>query len=378
MRSAGSAFPLLTLGAEEEFLLVDPVSRGLRADAEKVVAEAAGELGERVGPELTRYQVETRTDPHTSLADFAGQIRATRHALARAAARRGVRVVSSGTPVTAPSGPPPLTDDPRYARSAALFRALDDEQIACACHIHVGVPDLATGLRVSNHLRPWIPPLIALSANSPFWAGRDTGYASWRTTTWGRWPVAGPPPYFESTAHFDELVGGFLGTGAIMDLGGLYWDVRPSHHVPTLEFRAADAAGTADDTVLIAGLVRALAATALRAVDANEPAPRPAPELLRAACWRAARDGLAGDLVDPVTGRLVPAHVYVDGLLAHAGPALDQAGDTGLVHRHWSRLRRHGGRAEAQRAAHRRRGRSADVVDHLIALTTSEASDRPA
>lgn len=362
-------FPLLTVGAEEEFLLVDPVSRTLRADAEKVVAEAAGELGGRVGPELTRYQVETRTDPHTSLADLAGQIRSTRRTLARAAARRGVRIVSSGTPVTAPPGPPPLTDDPRYARSAALFRALDDEQIACACHIHVGLPDLATALGVSNHLRPWIPALIALSANSPFWAGRDTGYASWRTTTWGRWPVAGPPPYFESAAHFEDLVGGFLGTGAIMDPGGLYWDVRPSHHLPTLEFRAADATGTADDTVLIAGLVRALAATALRAVEANEPAPRPAPEVLRAACWRAARDGLAGELVDPVTGRPTQALPYVDGLLAHVGPALGQGGDAALVHGHWAHLRRHGGRADAQRAAHRRRGNPDDVVDHLIGLT---------
>lgn len=100
-----------------------------------------------------------------------------------------------------------------------MFRALDDEQSACACHIHVGVPDLATALQISNHLRPWIPALIALTGNSPYWAGCDTGYASWRTTTWGRWPVAGPPPYFESTSHFEDLIAGFITTGTVMDRG---------------------------------------------------------------------------------------------------------------------------------------------------------------
>ncbi|MFD5325218.1 glutamate--cysteine ligase [Streptomyces sp. NPDC127092] len=363
----------LTVGVEEEFLLVDPVSRELRADAEKVVAEAAGELGDRVGPEITRYQVETRTDPHSSLAGLADQVRSTRRSLAHAAARQGLRVISTGTPVLAPPGPPPLADGPRYARSAETFRALDDEQIACACHIHVGVPDLATALRISNHLRPWIPLLIVLSANSPFWDGRDTGYASWRTTTWGRWPVAGPPPYFTSPSHFEELVAAFLATGALMDRGGLYWHIRPSHHVPTLEFRAADAAATPDDTVLLAGIARAMVATAHTAVDAGEPALRPSDDMLRAACWRAARDGITGETIDPATGRLTPAVTQVEALLSRLRPALDRHGDTDLVHTLWARLRTRGGGAEGQRAAYRRNAALTDVVDHLVDTTSPPA-----
>lgn len=360
----------LTVGAEEEFLLVDPVSRELRADAEKVVTEATGELRDRVGPEITRYQVETRSDPHTDLTHLAEQIHATRRSLAQAAARQGLRIVSTGTPVLAPNGPPPLTDGPRYARSAAMFRALDDEQIACACHIHVGVPDLPTALRISNHLRPWIPLLIALSANSPYWDGRDTGYASWRTTTWGRWPVAGPPPYFESPSHFEDLVDGFLSTGTLTDRAGLYWDIRPSHHLPTLEFRAADATATADDTVLLAGIVRAMTATALTAMEAGEPAPRCSPELLRAACWHAARDGIGGNGIDTATGHLTPAATQIEQLLSLLRPALDRHGDTQLVHALWARLRTQGGRAEAQRAAFHRQASLTDVVDHLIRTTT--------
>ncbi|MEV4947892.1 glutamate--cysteine ligase [Streptomyces sp. NPDC053755] len=368
--------PPLTIGAEEEFLLVDPLTRELRPDAEKVVAEAARDLGDRVGPELTRHQVETRTDPHTRLTDLADQIRATRRSLAQAAARQNLRIISTGTPVLSPPGPPPLTDGPRYAASAATFRALDDEQIACACHIHIGVPDLATALKISNHLRPWTPALIALSANSPYWQGRDTGYASWRTTTWGRWPVAGPPPYFESPAHFEDLVAGLLDSGTILDRGGLYWDIRPSHHQPTLEFRAADATATADDTALLAGIVRAMTATAMTAIDAGEPAPQPSAELLRAASWRAARDGITGHGLDPLTGHLMPAHTHIDQLLAHLQPALHHHGDTHLVHTLWSRLRAQGGRAESQRAAHRHRARLTDVVDHLIATTAPQP--RPA
>ncbi|MFF5449517.1 glutamate--cysteine ligase [Streptomyces sp. NPDC012888] len=368
MTSTGRTTPL-TVGVEEEFLLVDPLTRELRADAEKVVTEAAPELGDRIGPELTRYQVETRTDPHVHLADLADQIRSTRRTLARAATRQGLRVTSTGTPVLAPPGPPPLTDAPRYARSAATFRALDDEQLACACHVHIGVPDLPTALRISNHLRPWIPLLITLSANSPYWAGRDTGYASWRTTTWGRWPVAGPPPFFASPSHFEDLVAGFLDNGTLLDRGGLYWDIRPSHHQPTLEFRAADATATSDDTALLAGVVRAMTATAMAAIAAGEPPPRPATELLRAACWRAARDGLAGHGIDPATGRLVPATTQIDRLLTHLRPALHHHGDTDLVDTLWSRLRAHGSRADAQRAAHHPRARLTDVVDHLIATT---------
>lgn len=366
----------LTIGAEEEFLLVDPVSRALRADAQRVVSDASRELGDRAGPEITRYQVETRTEPHTSLTEFADQVRSTRQALAHAAARQGLRIISTGTPVLAPPSPPQLTDGPRYARSAAMFRALDDEQIACACHIHVGVPDLATALRISNHLRPWIPLLIALSANSPYWAGRDTGYASWRTTLWGRWPVAGPPPFFASVSHFEDLVDGFLATDSIVDRGGLYWDIRPSHHMPTLEVRAADATATAEDTVLLAGIVKAMTAAALVAIDAGEPALRPPPELLRAACWHAARNGLAGDGIDLATGRLMPATTQLDGLLDRLQPALRQHGDAALVNGLWTAIRAHGSRAEGQRAAHSRRSCLTDVVDHLIATTLPNSVER--
>lgn len=366
--------PAVTVGVEEEYLLVDPVSRKLSPSADKVVAGACGELGDRVSTEITRYQVEGRTDPHTDLAALARQLRATRGSIARAAGRLGLHIVSSGTPVLGHPVPPPFTGGPRYAESLAQFRALDHEQSTCACHIHVGVPDLPTALRVSNHVRPWLPALVTLAANSPFWGGQDTGYASWRTLVWGRWPVSGPPPFFESQSHFEDLVGDLIATGTTLDRGGVYWDIRPSHHVPTVEVRVADAASTVDDTVLLAGVVRALADTALRETAAGLPPPRPEPEILRAACWRAARDGLGGAGIDLSTRRLVPAAAQVDRLLDRTRPALERHGDLPLVSAAWARLRAHGTGADRQRAAFRRHGNPVDVVDHLIA-STARAED---
>ncbi len=367
----------LTVGAEEEYLLVDPLTRQLRPEAPKVVNEAAAELGERVTTEITCYQVEARTDPHTSLAAFADQIHAMRRAVVRAAARHGLRVVSSGTPVLPQPHPIAVTEGPRYARSVAMFGALDDEQTICACHLHIGIPDLDLALQVSNHLRSRLPQLIALAANSPYWQGRDTGYASWRTLAWARWPAAGPPPHFDSTAHFDALVEDLTGTGTIMDRGGLYWDIRPSHHVPTLEIRAFDATPTAADTVLLAAVTRALVATALTDIEAGRPAFRPPSSLLRTACWRAARDGLTGDAVDLHARRLQPATTLIERMLDDLHPALAHHGDLDTVTAGWARLRTLGNGAERQRAAHRHRDSPADVVDALMQAVDAADQARP-
>ncbi|MBL1109846.1 glutamate--cysteine ligase [Streptomyces sp. 5-8] len=368
---AGRGGSALTVGAEEEYLLVDPVTRELRPEAQKVVAEAATELGDRVTTEITCYQVEARTDPHTSLARFAEQVRSMRAAVARAAARHGLGVISSGTPVLRQPLPPPMTDGPRYARSVAMFGALDDEQSICACHLHVGVPDTDQALQVSNHLRSRLPVLIALAANSPFWQGRDTGYASWRTLAWARWPAAGPPPYFESRAHFDALVADLTATGTIMDRGGLYWDIRPSHHVPTLEIRALDAAATTQDTVVLAAIVRALVATALSDIEAGKAAFRPPAPILRSACWRAARDGLAGESLDLRGRRLLPAAALVEQLLTELRPALLRHGDLATVDAGWARLRALGNGADRQRAVHRTHRGLTPVVDHLTRAMTA-------
>ncbi|MFC4586684.1 carboxylate-amine ligase [Sphaerisporangium corydalis] len=355
------------MGVEEEYLVVDPRTRAAAPMAAPVVERAAAELGDLVGTEITRFQVETKTTPCSDVADLADQLRRMRSLVAAAAGEEGLAVVASGTPVLGDVVPPPITDHPRYGVGIANYRALHDEQSICAGHVHVHLPDRERAVLVSNHLRPWLPVLIALMANSPYWAGRDTGYASWRTLSWGKWPVAGPPPYFESLAEFDDVVGALTESGALVDPGTIFWDVRPSARLPTLEVRVTDVPATAEESALLAALARALVVVSLREVERGDKGPRLSGERLRVAYWRAARDGLDGHGIDPVSGRLRPAGELVDGLLRHLGPALEATGDLGMVTRGLERLRAEGTGAARQRAAHDRRGRLTDVVDHLVA-----------
>lgn len=365
-----SEYLRLTLGVEEEYLVVDPVTRAVVPDGPEVARRAAVELGEAVGTEITRFQVEARTPPCTDLEELRQAIGRMRAVVIDAAASLDRRIIASGTPVLGNVVPPMISDHPRYRQSLLAYRALDDEQTICACHIHVGIADRGQAVQVSNHLRPHLPVLIALMANSPFWDGRDSGYASWRTLACARWPVAGAPPYFPSLAHYEGVVSTLLDTGVLLDRGSIYWDIRPSSHVPTLEIRAADVPTLLDDTVLLAALVRALVVVALASIKRGEPAPQPAPELLRAAYWRAARDGMDGTGIDlQNASRLTPAVTLAQRLVEHAHPGLGHGGDYELVITGLHRLIETGGGAARQRAVFTQSGSLADVVDHLIEQT---------
>ncbi|GGK91302.1 putative glutamate--cysteine ligase 2-3 [Sphaerisporangium melleum] len=354
------------MGVEEEYLVVDPVTREVSPWAARVVTRAAAEMGDRVCAEITRLQVEAKTAPCAGIGELERQLREMRRAVAAAAREEGLALVASGTPVLGEAVPPPITEDPRYEIGIANYRSLHDEQSICAGHVHVHLPDRERAVLVGNHLRPWLPVLIALMANSPYWTGRDTGYASWRTLSWGKWPVAGPPPYFGSLDEFDATIAALTELGALVDPGTIFWDVRPSARLPTLEVRVTDVPATAEESALLAAIVRALVMVSLEKVERGDPGPRLAAERLRVAYWRAARDGLDGHGADPVTGRLRPADELPEVLLAHIRPGLEATGDLELVTERLARLRVTGTGAARQRAAHARRGLFPDVVDHLI------------
>lgn len=362
----------LRIGIEEEFLLVDPVSRSVAPQAGTVVRRAAAQLGDRVGGEITKLHVETRTDPSASVAALLDQVHGARRIVAACAGAEGLRAVATGTPILHATGAPPLTEGPRQDRGTASFRGLHDDLAICAVHVHVEMPDREMALQVSNHLRVHLPTLVALTANSPYWRGRDSGYASWRTMIWSRWPVAGPPPRFTSVAHYEQIVDRLLAAGATVDAGTLFWDIRPSATYPTLEIRVADVPVTAQESVLFAAVVRGLVVRAVEAVERGDADLDVAPEAMRVAYWRAARDGLDGSLVDLATGRLVPGREVVAGLLEELRPALRAAGDDEVVHRWWEQLSTDGGGAARQRSAVGARGRLADGVDYLIARCTAD------
>jgi carboxylate-amine ligase len=244
-----------------------------------------------------------------------------------------------------------------------------DDFALCSLHVHVYLPDRDVAVRVCNHLRPWLPTLVALSANSPFHRARDTGYASWRAVIRSRFPCLGPPPYAESLRHHEEIAATIAESEAMLDAATPFWDVRLNPRLPTLEIRTMDVQADVDDTVAFAVLVRALVATAVTKAVAGDPGPRVNSETLRAAYWRAARDGWSGNGVDACTGRILPVRTQFAHLIGYVAPALDAAGDTPIAIAFGDRLARRGTGADMQRASAARGGAINDVVDDLLALT---------
>ena len=313
--------------------------------------------------------IETNTPVCTTLAEVRQALRRARRALVEAAGQEGLAIAAAGTHPFSSWADQEVTDKTRYHNLAADYRQVFREEVVFGCHVHVGFDDREAAIQTMNRVRPWLPVLLALSANSPFWVGADTGYASYRTEVWNRWPTAGMPQSFASRAEYDALVETLMATGSVREPTKLYWDVRPSARQETLEFRVADSVMAVDEAVMVAGLVRALAVTAHAAADRGDPDPRPRPELLRAAKWRAARHGLEADLVDVLAGQARPAAELVEAFLAEVRPALEEAGDLEEVTELVRATLAGGTGAARQRQVFRRSGRLEDVVDLVVEAT---------
>ncbi|WP_190136449.1 glutamate--cysteine ligase [Streptomyces longispororuber] len=362
---------MITVGVEEEYLLLDPAT-GLplpRADEVRAAADLAPLAEEKeVQSELLQAQLEVATPVCEELEEVGGHLLRLRLALAAAAESVGCRLAACATAPARSRAPVPVTDEPRYRAIYAQAPQLVDEQLINGMHVHVAVPSPEVGVAVLNRIRLWLPVLSAMSANSPLWEGQDTGFASWRTVVFGRWPVSGPPPRFADLADFEDRVRGLLASGVIQDIGQLYWQARPSRRYPTVEVRCPDVQLRADEAVMLAGIVRGLVSTAVTDIKNGTEEPDCLPELLQAAHWQAARHGLSGSLLDPA-GRRLSAGDAVARLMEHIEPALEAAGDfrqvTSLVHR----LLRQGTPADRQRQAFAEGG-----VAAVTALVTGETA----
>ncbi|MGY1815062.1 carboxylate-amine ligase [Blastococcus sp. SYSU D00820] len=345
-----------TLGVEEEYHLVHPETFALSSSSGLVADALAGRAGGRLHAEISTTQLETVTGVCRTLAEVRAELAAARAEAAAAAGRAGLVLLPASTHPFSTWREQQVTDGPRYTAMVTRWAALAREQDICGCHVHVGVPDLATAVAVLDHARPHLPVLLAMTGSSPLHEGVDTGYDSFRTQIWSRWPVAGPPERLGTAQRYREVVDGLVASGVIGDASHLYWDLRPSAHLPTLEFRLADVCTSLDDAVLHAALVRSLVRVLAGRVQRGEPPPDPRPELLRAARWRAARHGLTGELFDPVRGVLVPAVDAVRALLDELAADLARHGEDGEVAALAEQLLARGTSATRQRAVLRRTG----------------------
>lgn len=370
-----------TFGVEEELLLVDAATLEPVAVGEHVVhhherhlrARTRCQMAEGPGPEpaeasschaltveFQQEQLEVVSPPRLTLTEQLATIREGR-ALADEAARAvGARAVALATSVS--PGLPHLVPDLRYRRIQQHVGLLATEQLTCGFHVHVAITSRQEGVAVLDRIRVWLPVLLALSANSPFWYGVDTSFASYRYQAWMRWPTAGSSKIFGTVTEYDRQVQVLLDSGVPLDDGMVYFDARLSARFPTVEVRMADVCLDPEHAAVIAALVRALVETAARAWRTGLP---PAPvgvTTLRAWSWQAARSGIEGQLVHPTTGIPAPAGEVVAELLELLHPVLTEAGENDQVHAVVAAILRDGTGARRQRDAYAARHDFHDVV----------------
>jgi carboxylate-amine ligase len=371
MAGEADSHGLLTLGVEEEYLLVDAVEpHGVEA-VEAVFDHLGDDIRESVQHEFMRSQIEVASPPQLELDGLFTAMKQLRQGLSAAAERAGARLVAVGAaPASGPAGR--VVDSPRYHRMRERFGDLAPGPGLNGMHVHVSIPDPETGVQILNHLRPWLPIFQAATANSPLFGGHDTGYSSWRSVMWERWPSVGPTPYLESHEQYETLVSDMVASGAMLDEGMLYWYARLSANYPTVEIRMGDVCPTLDETLLLAALTRGLVATILRDVRAGVKAPNVPHPLLMAAHWRAAHDGLEGLNIDMATRQTRPAWRLMRQLFDYVRPELERHGDLEITTVLLARLRAKGTGAARQRALLAQRGSVPDVVDWLARATRGQ------
>lgn len=359
-----------TLGVEEEFLVVDEKTGvPLPLGGQIVELHKHHDLGMQFSltTEIQREQVELVTPVCGSLDMLESSLRNGRSHADFFARQLGARIVAIGTsPVPVK---PHITQTRRYEEIAARFGLTAHEQLTCGYHVHVAVASDEEGVGVLDRIRVWLPVLLALSANSPYWNGCDTGYASYRREVWMRLPLAGPTEVFGSAAAYHRQVAEMVATNVLVDEGMAYFDARLCRNHPTVEIRIADVCPNTDVAVLIAALARALVETAARNWATGDCAPPASSAMVQLAMWRASKSGLHSELLDPKDWRPRKAAEVVAALFDHVRPVLAAFGDERRAIASLDCLLTEGTGAQRQRDAYGASGKYSVVVADAISRT---------
>lgn len=375
---AGEPPPFRRLvGLEEELLLVDaetflplPVSGDILRSGDLVLPG-----GTILEAEVKREQIEVVSPPLSSHAEILDAIIAGRRAADALAQNAGARAVALATP--ADRCEPHLAQSARYERMRERFGLTLDEQLTCGLHVHVTIQSPEEGVAVLDRIRPWLPVLLALSANSPYWQGVDSRFASYRYQAWNRWPSAGPYDRFHTVEGYTAMIADILATGVSLDQGMIYFDARLSSHAPTVEIRVADVCFAPQDAACLAVLIRALVESASDEWRRGVPAADIPTPLLRLASWRASRWGLTQELISPATGLPVPTVAVIDELLASVGDHFDSAEEAATVRHGLTEIIRRGNGAIQQRRIRAVDGQAAGIVQEALAWVYDGAPGEP-
>jgi glutamate---cysteine ligase / carboxylate-amine ligase len=312
----GAAADELTIGIEEEFMLLDRRDWSLAFRSDEVIADLPPALRDRVTPETHAAVLEVTTGVHRTVADAAAELAQLRRDMSRALADHRLRAAVAGMHPSAVRSDTVLSSHPRYRHIGESMRVLARREPTLATHVHVGVASPQAAVGLLNRMRAHLPLLLALSANSPFWQGRPTGFASTRTTLFDAFPRSGVPRAFRGYADWVATVDALLRSGAIADPSLLWWDARLQPRHGTVEIRIMDGQTTVEDVAALAALVQSLARCELERLGGSSQEPPPATELIEESRFLAARDGMEALLIDVDSGQRTPAVAQLERILA--------------------------------------------------------------
>ncbi len=362
-----------TMGVEEEYQVIDPTTRALISSSDCILSYVRATSSVAISTEMQRSQIEIATPVCSDLLEVRKELYIARKTLIDAAEKSNLQLAAAGTHPFTQWQELEFSPQPRYFALEETYQQLAREQMIFGCHVHIGgYENREQAIQILNRARNWLGPLLALTANSPFWQGTQTGYASYRTLIWGRWPMAGPPGHFSSIAEHDSVVEQLIRTESIPDASFIYWDIRLSEHYPTIEFRVTDVCQTVDDAVMLAGLICGLVQSCAAQIERGLPYRIAPTEILRMAQWRAARYGLEADLIDVDSERSLPAAQVIEKLLLFVRPALENNGSWDEVSALVQRTLERGNGAMRQRQVYAAQQQLQDVVDFVVRETNPE------
>lgn len=366
--------PDLTLGIEEEYLLVSPDTGDLAPAPDAMMAACRDALGDRFSPEFLRCQVEVGTPVSADIAEARGHLAHLRRTVGRIAGDYGLAPIAASCHPFADWRDQFHTDKDRYHQLSRDMGAVSRRMLICGMHVHVGIESPAQRIDLMNQMTYFLPHLLALSASSPFWQGSDTGLASYRTTVFGGMPRTGFPPQFGGWDEFERSVRVLVDLGVLEDSSKIWWDLRPSSRFPTLETRICDASPRLDDTITLAALNQATLRMLWRLSRQNQRWRQYDPFLIEENRWRATRYGMAEGLIDFGAGRIIPFAEGLEEWLALIAQDADALGSQPQVARA-REMAASGGSAARQRAVLSQAmaagatppGAMRELVRHLIA-----------
>ncbi len=360
---------LFTIGIEEEFQVIDPETRELRSHMEQLVEGSKMILKERVKAEMHQSVVEVGTNICHTIQEARLEVTYLRKMISDLAVTQNLRIAAAGTHPFSLWRDQPITNHPRYEEIVNEMQDAARGNLIFGLHVHVGIGDRDTGVEIMNAARYFLPHIFALSTNSPFWEGSNTGFKSFRTKIFDKFPRTGIPEHFANASELDRYIDLLIKTNCIDNGKKIWWDIRLHPFFDTLEFRICDVPMRVDETIALAAIMQAVIVKLYKLRSSNLSFNNYSRALINENKWRAARYGLSGKMIDFGKQTEVDTSLLIAELIDFVDDVLDELGSRQEVNYLFEILKRGTG-ADRQLEVYRRTGDLKKVVDYIIEETS--------